>query len=460
MPGSNSVEAFVSVNVFNLPAGAPFLPALSRALLEGKLVPGFPTADGLDLARATIYLPTQRAAAALGRELLHASGRPALLLPRIAPLGAFEPDYGEPAEAPAIDLAARPPVGDLARKMALALLTLQWSKALKGAIRRVGRDGRLEFDESEPPLVAASPAQALSLADDLAALIDDMIIEDIDPEKLNGLVADAFDPYWGITLQFLKIAFEAWPKWLDERGAVDRARATADARRPRDRSAGKAGSRPRHHRGLDGRQSRHRAAHRGDCARSSRRRRAARPRPQPRSRRLRARRRRGGCRGAPRGPSPRLCSRRLLETIGILREEVKELAEAPPALRQRAVALSEALRPAETTEVWPERRKEIGDAAIAEGLAGLKLIVADTEAEEALALAVAMRESLETPGQRAALITPDATLARRVEAELARWDIEVENSAGATPGERAGRRDRASRARRRARFSPPPISPR
>ena len=81
------------------------------------------------------------------------------------------------------------------------------------------------------------------------------------------------------------------------------------------------------------------------------------------------------------------------------------------------------------------RRKEIGDAAIAEGLAGLKLIEAEHEAEEALAIAVAMRETLETPGRTRGAGHARRAIARRVAAELARWDVEVENSAGATLGD-------------------------
>ena len=79
--------------VFTIPSGAPFLPTLSRALLDGVLIDGFPGAGGpMALADATIYVPTQRAAQALAKALLAASGARSLLLPRIAPLGAFEPD--------------------------------------------------------------------------------------------------------------------------------------------------------------------------------------------------------------------------------------------------------------------------------------------------------------------------------------------------------------------------------
>jgi ATP-dependent helicase/nuclease subunit B len=62
------------------------------------------------------------------------------------------------------------------------------------------------------------------------------------------------------------------------------------------------------------------------------------------------------------------------------------------------------------------------------------LIEAHDEREEALALAIAMREVLETPFSTAALVTPDRKLARRVRAELLRWDVVAEDSAGEALG--------------------------
>ena len=76
----------------------------------------------------------------------------------------------------------------------------------------------------EPALVATTPAQAYALAGDLAALIDDMIIEGVDWRKLETLAPEEYDSYWRITLDFLKIAFAHWPQWLEERGLIDRAR--------------------------------------------------------------------------------------------------------------------------------------------------------------------------------------------------------------------------------------------
>src|SRR5271163_5032285 len=213
--------------VFTIPSGAPFLPTLSRALLDGVLVEGFPGAGGTRaLADATIYVPTQRAAKALEEALLSESGARSLILPRIAPLGAFEPDEAATvfaAEEEAPRPALPPAVGALSRRHALATLTRAWGQALRGAIRQADADGRLIVDPAEPALVAATPAQAYALAGDLAALIDDMIIEGAPWTKIETLAPGFYDPYWGITLDFLKIAFAHWPQWLAEHGLIDRA---------------------------------------------------------------------------------------------------------------------------------------------------------------------------------------------------------------------------------------------
>src|SRR5262249_19929746 len=87
-------------NVFNIPASAPFLPALIRALLDGKLVPGFPGGgDPLTLAQATIYLPTRRACRLAREVFLDVTGKDAVLLPRIAAIGDLDEDEIAFAEA-------------------------------------------------------------------------------------------------------------------------------------------------------------------------------------------------------------------------------------------------------------------------------------------------------------------------------------------------------------------------
>src|SRR6266536_5881620 len=79
--------------VFTIPASAPFVPTLIRALIGGTLVPGFPAArDPLALAGATLYLPTRRACR-LARDLfLDVTGQSAAILPRIVAIGDVDED--------------------------------------------------------------------------------------------------------------------------------------------------------------------------------------------------------------------------------------------------------------------------------------------------------------------------------------------------------------------------------
>ena len=125
----------------------------------------------------------------------------------------------------------------------------------------------------------------------------------------------------------------------------------------------------------------------------------------------------------------------LIGAIGVKREDVTTLGAPSPGLAARSAFLSEALRPAESTDLWRERGWNLSPLALAAAFQGVAIVVADNENEEALALAIATRETLETPGKTAALITPDPSIARRVSAELARWGVEVEDSAGRTLGQ-------------------------
>ncbi|MCV2867262.1 double-strand break repair protein AddB [Defluviimonas sp. WL0002] len=98
---------------------------------------------------------------------------------------------------------------------------------------------------------------------------------------------------------------------------------------------------------------------------------------------------------------------------------------APDPARNRLLSL--ALRPAPVTDQWMAEGAHLGDLPSA--TEALTLIEAPSPRTEALALALRLREAAEQ-GTRAALITPDRTLARRVTAALARWGISPDDSAG------------------------------
>ena len=88
-------------HVFTIPASAPFLPVLIGALLRraaGRRA-FRRRGDPLQLARATLYLPTRRACR-LARDLfLDALDGDAAILPRIVPLGDIDEDELAFAEA-------------------------------------------------------------------------------------------------------------------------------------------------------------------------------------------------------------------------------------------------------------------------------------------------------------------------------------------------------------------------
>jgi ATP-dependent helicase/nuclease subunit B len=422
--------------IYTIVPGSPFLPTFVAALLDGRIVEGFTRALGpLEIADATIYVPTRRSALALAEELCAALGQETVLLPKILPLGALEETevglFLEDSSLAGADLPAPEAIREVSRRLQLAELVLEWSRALRHAIISVDAQGRREVDEREACLVGTTAADAWRLSSRLAGLIDELIIEDIAWTKLDRLVLPEFDAYWGITLSFLDIVMTHWPRILAELGRVDAARrqvalVEAQSRRLRDGhfpgpviAIGSTGSNkatahllaaiaaaprgavvlPGLDLGLDAASF---AAIAGDDER--------------------------GKEACFTHPQAMLC--RLLPMLGVTREDVVALGAPAPALAARGRFLSEALRPAETTDAWLDFSSRLAPADLVAALEGVTFVEALDEREEALALALALRESLETRGATAALVTPDRNLARRVRAELLRWGIEIEDSAG------------------------------
>jgi ATP-dependent helicase/nuclease subunit B len=427
--------------IFTIAPGAPFLKTFAAALVEGRIVEGYSARLGpLELSDATIYVPTRRAARALASELARAIGRPTMLLPRILPLGALEEmetgllmDEAGPESDynPALAEAA----GEIERRMRLTELTLTWARNLSHAIVSVDERGRYECDERESFLVATSAADAWNLSEELARLIDELIIEDVawdrlDPRALPELLPE-LDSYWCITLDFLTIAIKGWPKILAERGLVDKARrqvALIDAQCRRLEEGVFAG--PIVAIGSTG-TNRATARLLAAIARVPN---GAIVLPgldldlDARAWSMIAGDRKRNIEASFTHPQSGLS--RLLGILNVRRDEVLSLCAGAPDLAKRGKFVSEALRPAEATDGWTFYREAVDAREIGAALEGVCLIEAADEREEALALAIAMRHALETPCETAALVTPDRKLARRVRAELQRWGVDAEDSAG------------------------------
>lgn len=381
--------------LYTIPAGVPFAISLAAGIQR--------LADGPDgLARATILVPSRRAAQSLRAAFLEVLGDGAALLPRIDPIGDVEEespdmlDYG--ADAPSLPAAMDP----LRRQLWLARL-------LEGF--RLGD-------------VAPTPPQAMRLADSLARLLDSLCNADATPEMLRDLLPDRFSRHWQDILKLLAILIDRWPAILREQGVIDAADrrnrlvrlrcAVWRERQPQALTivAGSTGTfaatreliacvadLPNGHVVLPGLDRG--AADHWDLVH-----------------------------GESGHPQHQLSV--LLDSLGVAPQAVRDwpalLGEQPVSARRRAL-MREVFKPAALTADWRQlgsTHPELGRDA----LDGLAMVDCGSRAEEAALVALAMREVLEQPHRTAALVTPDRQLAEAVIAALRRWRIDVDDSAG------------------------------
>jgi ATP-dependent helicase/nuclease subunit B len=408
------------MRVFSVPVSVPLLRTVIAALVDGRLVDGFEArSNPLNLARATLYLPTRRAGRLAHGIFLDVLGKDAVILPRIVALGDIDEDelaFSEDSEPGGIaPLDVPPKLGELERRLVLARLVGAWAK-------RPGLS----------PLVVGGPASTLALAGDLARLMDDMVTRRVDWNALDRLVPDQFDKYWQHSLDFLKIARDFWPAFLAETNRIEPAARRdllidAEAERLTRQSdgpviaAGSTGSMPSTAKFL---QAVARLPHGAvvlpgldtdldeDAWRSI-----------------------GGVKNAkgavttpPASNHPQYAMHALLTRFGIKRSDVENLGK--PAQGGREVLASEAMRPSNATSEWHDRLKRLDIAAqIDAGMDKLAVVEAPNPEMEALTIAVAMREARHLD-KSVALVTPDRALARRVTAALGRWNLEFNDSGG------------------------------
>ncbi len=372
------------MSLYTIPPGAPFLDGLAAWWLARR------GGDPLSVADGLILLPTRRAARGLTEAFLRAAeGRP-LLLPRIAALGAL--DEAPLALAGALDL---PPAVD--PMLRLAVLT------------------RLVMAMGGEYGAPATADGAWLLAMELASLLDEAHRAEVDLTEALPAAADAgYAEHWGRTIEFLQVVTRAWPDWLDDNGLLDTA---ARGLRLLDRQAqaweAAAPDYPVVVAGTTG----------GVPAVA-------------RLMRVVARLPQGAAilpgldleladdvwAGLDDG-HPQAGMQRLLASMGAGRGDVVPLqAAAAGEGRARAPTLWRALLPATALSDWrlpftPHTRDLF------------RLEAADQQ-EEAVAIALALRDALEAPHARAALVTPDRQLALRVAAELGRYGVVVDDSAG------------------------------
>lgn len=383
---------FKGTSVFTVEPGAPFM----EALLAG--IEAIVRDLRCEAADLTLFLPNRRSLRTFREAFLERrQGRPGFL-PRLYALGDLDEEEASfPPLAFSAEAALAPAASPLQR---LLLIQRELAKRAPKAERN--------FFLGE---------QGLSLAAELARLFDQMADEGVDGAALAGLAPADYAEHWGETLRYLSVMTKTWPAILKSLGRMDAvARRNAvierlvrawEAAPPSTPvlAAGSTGSIPAVRRLL------------AAIARLPR--------------------------GAVIFPGfdrsidekawdalgethPQFVLKATLHAIGIGREDVKPWPFGkPPEHPARVSFLKTALAPAAATADWHMARLDPKSAT-----RGLEILECANPAEEAGVIALILREALERKGERAALVTPDRALARRVGAELKRFGIAANDSAG------------------------------
>lgn len=393
--------------LYTIPAQRAFADSLVAGLMKRY------GGDPLRLARGIVLLPSNRGRRAVQDAFVRASNG-GLLLPRLATIG--DPALDEAAGAlldPADDAEPLPPaVAPLQRRMILARLVAE---------ERAAAGDPVTADE------------AVRLAGALARTLDQLLVEDVPPRKLRALdLGEALSHHWRRALELFELVIGRWPQELARLGMIDAAdRRARMLRRLAERwaaapppgfvcAAGMSDPAP--------------------AVATLLRQVAALPEghvvfqdlalempaeewdalgpydPDPA----------GGLRRRSIETHPQFQLKLLLDRIGAGRGEVRQWPAGSDhdASLARGRAIANALAPADFTGKWTAldagRRR----------LTGIRAIALPTPADEAQAIALALREALETPGRTAALVTPDRALAARVAAHCARWGIALDDTAG------------------------------
>ncbi len=377
----------VAPKLYTIPPTLGFADTLASTLLSET------GGDPIALAQYLILVPNRRASRALREAFLRQSGDKPILLPRMRTI-----DESDEDELAFGGLEIPPAMPPLNRVMMLARLVMAKDKG------------------------AMPPDQAIRLAAELARLLDSVQIERIDLDRLKSLAPDNLAEHWQETLTFLSIVFEHWPQILTAQGRIDpqerinrllEAQAKSWSAEPPLTpiiAAGSTGTRPATAQllkvvmelpqgrivlpGLDLNLDEESWAQLDEV-------------------------------------HPQYGMKRLLDRLGTPRAQVMPLAQD---LSPRAAFLTEIMRPAAATHHW-RTMTPLPPAAID----GITRLDVPTPRDEAGIIALILRETLETPGRTAALVTPDRGLAARVRGDLLRWDIRIDDSAGqpaalTTPG--------------------------
>ena len=375
-------EPTTNSRVFGMPPGSDFAQSLVRGLCQRAA-----SASPTEFAKIEVFVNTRRMQRRI-REVFDAG--PPRLLPRIRLV---------------TDLSGDALSGDIAQPVPSLRRQLEISQLVAGLI------------EQQPDL--APKSAAFDLATSLAALLDEMQGEGVDPDAISGLDVSDSSGHWARTQTFVDIV----RRYVGDQSAPD---AEARQRIVIERLAKKWEENPPKHPVII-------AGSTGSRGATALFMQAVSKLPQ----------------GAIILPGfddhmpkeiwagmtdpmifedhPQYRFKKLFDLLDFQCEDIQPWDNnLPPSVeRNRVVSLS--LRPAPVTNQWLADGPRLGDLRTA--MKDVTLIEASSPREEAETIALRLRQAAED-GMTAALITPDRILSRQVAAALDRWHLVPDDSAG------------------------------
>ena len=204
--------------IFTISPAKPFLNTLARGLLSTHTTPH-------ELATVRVFLPTRRAVRSLERILLAESNTPALLLPKLEPLGELDENEGffhaTPSAFDTNPLTPTPTTITDDNQEAEAAITrrLLFARLI---------DQLLTHTQPQNQDPESRATQALGLADALERLLEEaeshgISAEDLVP-KLDGIVPHNLTEHWQQNRKFLSILNQVLPSLEQENDLVVLAR--------------------------------------------------------------------------------------------------------------------------------------------------------------------------------------------------------------------------------------------
>lgn len=379
-------------HIYNIPLSCSFWDTLVKIYLERY------QNDDMGLADALFLVPNRRSCQMLTAAFVRQQGLKPAILPQIVPISEIDDDE-------------------------LFFSRFNWNtinlddKSVISTEKRLFIFARLIMSKpNDFGLKQISLAQALSLASELANLIDTAYNMELSFDKLKDLVPDKYATHWQETLKLLGIITEFWPQILAEQNSVDACQLKRELlyqqaeiwqKEHSDKHiivAGITASFPAivnllkvvsalengeiYFAGLD-------------CYADE------------------------AYWEAIDESHPQFELKELLNLLELKREDVIPILKSEKPEREKFI--SEIMRPATVSNAWLALSK---DDYPADMFKNIQFIETPSQREEALTIALKMREILNFEGKTAALVTYDRNLARRVATELERFEIKIDDSAG------------------------------